>query len=155
MLELMRTQGQWRPRRTIFSSRPRSWRMKSLLFKSSGFRIKLTWLRDRLTIWLSQLTVRSSEPKSLSSSKRRWDLITRSKVTKKKSDSWKLPKRISTSKWTSLMISSTKTQISKKNWKMTISILRMNSSKNWRNLKMNLSDLRTISQTWRSRRLTC
>ena len=153
MLELMKIQDPWRPKRIIFSSKPRSLRKRSLLSRNNGFLIRLILLRDRPCIWLFPVIVKSAGPKSLFLSRRRWDLITKFNLTKKKLDNSRLLRKISISKWISLMTSSTKILISRRNWRTITSTSKTNSSKSWRSLKTSLSGLRTTSLTWRNRKL--
>ena len=149
----MRIRGRWRPKRIIFSSKPRSLRMRSSLCRNNGFLIRLILLRDKLSIWLFPLTVKNSGLKSLFLSRKRWDLITKFNLTKKKSDNSRSLRKILISKWTSWMTFSTKTLISKRNWRTITSTLKTNSNKSWRSLKTSPSDLRTTSLTWRNRKL--
>ena len=154
MLVLMRTQDQWKQRKTISWNKSRNLRMKSFKSKSNGSLIRLNWLPSKPQTWQSLPIVMSSERKSLFSSKRSWDLILKFRVMRKKLDNLRLPRKILTLKWTSLMISTIKILTFNKNWRTITSISKMNSSRNLRNSKMRVSDLRITFLIWKSKKLT-
>lgn len=150
---MMRTQDLWRPRKITSSSSLKSLRIKLFKLKNNGSKTRLILLRNKTLTWGKPQCVKSLEPRSLSLSKRNWELTPRFNLTRKRLGNLKLQRITLILKWISWMTCSTRTLIFKRNSRMITLTLRMSSNKSWRSLKINQLDSRTALLLSRNQRL--